>query len=85
MSWLVSIASSARKNLKRFPLRSREKILLSLEEFIFNPYAGDIEKIKGEDNTWRRRVGDYRIIYDVNPKKNLVEVRIIKRRSSNTY
>lgn len=85
MNWVVNIAGRARRALKRFAVKDRNRILDVLSELAMNPYHGDIEKISGELNTWRRRVGNYRILYDINVNEKLIEVRIIKRRSSNTY
>lgn len=85
MIWELQIAKSAKKNLKSFPKKDTLKILSVLEDFLNNPYLGDIEKIEGEINTWRRRVGNYRIIYDIDKNNKLILVRIISRRASNTY
>lgn len=85
MTWLVHVAASARKNLKRFPRPDQERVISALNEMGLNPYSGDVQKLGGDANTWRRRVGNYRLIYDVNANRGLVEIRIIKRRVSNTY
>ncbi|MCD6232789.1 type II toxin-antitoxin system RelE/ParE family toxin [bacterium] len=50
-----------------------------------NPYQGNIEKVKGEDNLWRRRVGNYRILYEVIPKQRHIDVFQIRRRTTTTY
>jgi mRNA-degrading endonuclease RelE of RelBE toxin-antitoxin system len=41
--------------------------------------------MKGERATWRRRVGSYRILFDVHAKQAIVDVLEIVRRSSTTY
>ena len=56
-----------------------------LREFEVNPFSGDITKIKGENNKWRHRVGNYRVFYSVCPLSKLVEVKEIRRRTSSTY
>jgi len=56
-----------------------------LRELIYNPYAGDIEKIEGDKDVWRRRIGSYRILYEINENRKLIYVFDIKRRASNTY
>jgi mRNA-degrading endonuclease RelE of RelBE toxin-antitoxin system len=30
-----------------------------------DPFQGDIKRLKGQSAAWRRRVGSYRIIYDL--------------------
>ena len=85
MSWQVKVAKGAAKNLKRFPSAYQNHILSALRELRENPYAGDIEKIGGEENAWRRRVGAYRILYEIDVENRLIDVRDIRRRASNTY
>ena len=85
MNWKLRIGKSARKNLTRFPKNDQERIIAALREFILSPYSGDIEKVKGEENTWRRRVGNYRILYEVDIKNKFIDVVYIRRRTSSTY
>lgn len=85
MSWLLLIADRAWKRVGRFPRADRERIEKALGEFEHDPYAGDIEKISGEKSAWRRRVGNYRILYDVSTEDHKVNVSDIDRRTSSTY
>lgn len=83
--WGIKIDSGVYKDLSKFPKSYANKILsviLSLEN---NPYIGDIEKIKGEENTWRRRVGAYRIFYEIYSEFNFIHVLWVERRGSKTY
>jgi len=50
-----------------------------------NPYRGDIEKMKGEENIWRRRIGAYRIFYEIIPKEKVIYVFRAERRTTKTY
>ena len=45
----------------------------------------DIQKIKAEEDSWRRRVGSYRVFYEIISVENLIYVYEVKRRTSNTY
>ncbi len=72
------------RQLNKFPRKDTAK-LVNLMEKDFNPYGGDIKKVKGETNIWRKRAGSYRIFYEVYQTKNLVHVFNIERRSSKTY
>ncbi len=85
MSWQLLVARSAKKSLSRFPKKDREAVLSALLELAQDPYAGDIAKIAGEQNTWRRRIGSYRIIYDLDVKRRMIYVGAIVRRTSTTY
>jgi len=50
-----------------------------------NPFAGDIERLKNQPHAFGRRVGDWRIFFDVYPEQRRVEVTEIIRRSTTTY
>jgi mRNA-degrading endonuclease RelE of RelBE toxin-antitoxin system len=51
--------------------------LLDME---MDPFIGDIQKIKGGSG-WRRRIGKYRILYDVDTDLHLVSILGIFHRS----
>jgi len=48
-----------------------------------DPFQGDIKRL--EPSGWRRRVGDYRIFYDLYMKERRIVVTAILRRTSTTY
>jgi len=56
-----------------------------LRELVTNPYSGDFKKILGEENSWRRRIGAYRIFYEIIPQEKTIFVFRIERRTSKTY
>ena len=85
MSWQVAITRSAQKFLKRIAEKDATKIKAALREMVENPYGGDIRKMKGEENVWRRRVGVYRIFFEISEKECSVSVYGIERRTSKTY
>lgn len=85
MNWVLLVDPVARKFLKKMPKDQAEKIGVVIDGLVLDPYLGDIEKMLGEDDTWRRRVGSYRIFYKIFSTRNLVFVFKIKRRTSSTY
>jgi mRNA-degrading endonuclease RelE of RelBE toxin-antitoxin system len=50
-----------------------------------DPFAGDVLKLEGEKDHWRRRVGNYRIFFSVDKSTLTVAVTAIARRTSTTY
>ena len=50
-----------------------------------NPFTGDVARLEHQPTAFRRRVGDWRIFFDVVPELRLVEVTDIVRRTSTTY
>jgi len=85
MSWKVIIYLKVEKQLKRFLKKDAKRIEATFYQFRINPFAGDIEKMEGEENVWRRRVGSYRISYELFPKREIVFVFRVERRTTTTY
>ncbi len=85
MNWDLIVDSFVRKRLERIPKRDAERLFTAIRELVINPYAGDIEKMEGEESTWRRRIGAYRIIYEIRAAKRLICVSDLQRRTSSTY
>jgi len=50
-----------------------------------DPFSGDVLKLEGEGNRWRRRVGSYRIFFAVDTAARTVDVSGIVRRTLSTY
>jgi mRNA interferase RelE/StbE len=85
MTWNVQITNPAQKDFLKLPPKDQARVkaaLLSMQE---DPFRGDIKRLKGKPTAWRRRVGNYRIVYDLYVEQNLVIVSGILRRTSTTY
>lgn len=85
MSWRLIVDRSVEKELKRVPRKVAAHVFSVIEQLAENPFIGDIEKMLGEGHVWRRRVGSYRIFYEILAKEKTVYVMSIKRRTSKTY
>lgn len=85
MLWSLIVDPIVAKQLKKIPREDAQRIFRVIEELPANPYAGDIEKMKGERDSWRRRVGVYRIFYDLSTREQTIHVYDVKRRTSKTY
>ena len=84
MKWEVVVERGAAKRLQRFPKSDRKRIAAALVEMESDPFFGDIVKLRGTAG-FRRRVGAYRILFDLNLEARRVEVTDIARRTSTTY
>ena len=85
LDWKLKIRNGVYKDLERIPSPDQDRLMTAIEQLPLNPFAGDIEKMKGEENMWRRRVGAYRIFYTLNAHEKIIYVFRIKRRASKTY
>lgn len=85
-NWVLQIDPAVYKHLDRIPRKDVGRILLILnKEFVKNPFAGDIRKMAGEQNVWRRRAGAYRIKFELILSRKIVYIFGVERRKSNTY
>ena len=64
MRYEVIVPKSVRKELDRLPDEIANRIFERLVELETNPRPSDVKKLKGRD-AWRIRVGDYRVIYEI--------------------
>jgi mRNA-degrading endonuclease RelE of RelBE toxin-antitoxin system len=63
----------------------RERIDDAFSEMCLNPFAGDVKSLRGGKGALRRRVGDWRILFDLHQEQRLIVVTAVKRRGSKTY
>jgi mRNA-degrading endonuclease RelE of RelBE toxin-antitoxin system len=85
MNWTVKIEQNARKPLKKFPAKDRDRILKAFGDFEKNPFTGDVVPLYAGLAGYRRRVGNYRIFFDVHAETASVEILKVERRTSKTY
>lgn len=85
MNWQLLVANQARKSLARLSKNTHTRLLEVLADIEVDPYVGDIKKIKGYVNTWRRRVGRYRITYEVLVSDRVISVTSIEIKTDTTY
>lgn len=74
MKYEVYINKSVYKDIRSFPKHYIIKIKSSILGLSFNPRPSNSKKLSGSDNTYRLRVGNYRIIYEIEDKIKVVSV-----------
>ena len=85
MNWELLLAGPARKAVERMPAADQRQVLAALEAMQHDPFSGDIVRLKAQPVAWRRRVGNWRILFDVEPERRRVIVHDVARRTSTTY
>ena len=83
MNWQLLVTKSARKELAKLPNPDQVRLERALDALQSDPFSGDIKRL--QPLKWRRRVGNYRIFYDLLLEEQLIVVTAIKRRTSTTY
>jgi mRNA interferase RelE/StbE len=76
----VLLASSAKRELLRLPDSVIARILPKIESLAAQPRPHGCKKLRGGDDEWRIRIGDYRVIYSINDDAQLVDVSHIAHR-----
>jgi mRNA interferase RelE/StbE len=85
MTWGLVITEPAARRLRDLPPSDRRRINAGFETMRENPYSGDVRFLRGTNGALRRRVGDWRILFELYKDQHLIVIFAIKRRGSNTY
>ena len=68
----VEIAPAAERQIKKLSKPIQNLIVKRLEELAINPRLPSVLKMEGEEGFYRVRVGDYRIIYEIQDRALLI-------------
>lgn len=74
MTYQVEITPVAKRQIKKLVKQTQELIIQRLEELAENPRPSGVLKMEGEENLYRVRVADYRIIYEIQDRVLLIVV-----------
>lgn len=74
MSYRVELTPAAQRQIKKLSADSRQRIVVAIEALAADPRPITVKKMQGEENLYRVRLGDYRIIYQIQDKALLVTV-----------
>ncbi len=87
MSWECRLSRSAAKALRQVPPPYRARLLRAIDELAQDPLTGDVRPIKSGrfKGALRKRVGQYRIVFSLDPKKKVVEIAALLVRGERTY
>lgn len=78
----VTLPRSALKDLEAIAEPYQSAIERRIGALAVQPLPHGVKKMKGYKNTWRIRVGDYRIIYTVDERQKIVDISGIGHRQS---
>ena len=79
-SYRVIVARSARKELERLPRAVSDRVLDALERLQEQPRPLGSKKLRGSEDLWRVRIGDYRVVYAIADDRRVVDVLVIRHR-----
>jgi len=76
----LRLVRAARKELDALPDAMLARIARQLDTLQVTPRPPGCKKLRGTTDLWRVRVGDHRIIYHLDDKARVIEVRAIRDR-----
>lgn len=72
-----------KKQLDKLPFGVFKRIDKIITTLIQNPFPSGTVKLKGFENFYRVRIGDYRIIYNINHKaQEIILIRVAHRKDA---
>lgn len=74
MAYTIEFEKSALKDLKKLPRKVVTVLWNEIDSLKSNPRPHGCKKLKGTDNLYRIRSGDYRVIYQVQDRVLIVLV-----------
>jgi Cytotoxic translational repressor of toxin-antitoxin stability system len=81
VKYVVLLESRAEKELKSLPKEVLQRVDIKLQALSLNPRPRWTAKLKGKESEgWRLRIGDYRLLYQIDDKENVVRIYRIKHR-----
>ena len=80
MAFRIEWKKSTRKDLRKLPSVTVDKIIEAVEGLAENPFPHGVEKLSGSEHAYRIRLGDYRIVYEVVAESKLVEIQRVRHR-----
>lgn len=83
MNYTVEVLPRAIKELERTPEQFYQRIVKVIDDLEIEPRPKGTAKLKGYENRWRIRLGDYRILYEVNDTdRSVVVFRVAHRKEA---
>ena len=68
MPYTVEIAPAAERQLRKLDTTVRRRIFVKLDSLKKNPRPPGVEKLWADENLYRGRAGDYRIVYEIDDR-----------------
>lgn len=65
---------SAVKQLEKLPRQMISKVVAAVDSLSSNPYPQGVRKLVSTENSYRIRVGDYRVLYNIVENKLVIEI-----------
>jgi mRNA interferase RelE/StbE len=81
VSYEVKFSRGAKKQFRKLPIDVQQRIQTKINDLAIEPRPNGVKKLQGDDNSYRVRVGDYRVVYEIGDDVLIVTVIKIGHRS----
>lgn len=78
--YVIYLERMAERDMKKLSAEDFHRIAFHIEALSKNPRPSGCRKITNSKSDWRIRVGDYRVIYEIDEKTKTVKVMRVKHR-----
>jgi mRNA interferase RelE/StbE len=78
--YVVEFTRSARRELEGLDAPAVQRVFAKVEALANVPRPRGCRKLMGSRNRWRIRVGEYRVIYEIDDSRHVVGVMRIRHR-----
>ncbi len=85
MAYRVELVPSAQRDLRGLSREVQARLATPIQALAEDPRPSGVRKLRGEERSWRIRVGPYRVVYDIHDDHALVVILKVARRSETTY
>jgi len=79
-SYRIEFSRSATKDLRRIDRQWIPRILTAIEDLAIEPLPDGSKKLTGSEHTFRIRIGDYRVVYDIQGTDLIIHVVRVRHR-----
>jgi mRNA interferase RelE/StbE len=80
MQWIVDFTPGSERDLLRLQTTSRMRVARAIVKLRDDPFPRGREKLQGRGSLWRIRVGDFRVIYEVDESSRSLTITRIRDR-----
>jgi mRNA interferase RelE/StbE len=76
MAYSIQFKPAALRQLERLPREIQRRVAVKIEMLRLDPTPAGCKRLTGIDDTWRIRIGDYRVVYQV--RREILLVLVLK-------
>jgi len=83
LQYRIEWKPSAARAFRKLPRQVQERIRPRVDVLASNPRPDGVKKLEGDENAWRMRVGEFRVVYEIHDAVLMVMVlRVANRREA---